>query len=135
MKNQIKQKQNAKLAKEIDQDHQYWNRLEEMQDRLSTKWLKETIEEALDRRIGHDLAADINSIFKMEGLFMSDKHCLIYLITQHHLGKKEIPALEFMKAVGMSRKGFGDVTRRLVPAGMIIRIRQGYYKLNDKQLF
>lgn len=131
----ITKKQIKQLAKEVDNDKKYWDALEKEQDKLTTKWLKETLNEVLDKRIGTEITVDINSIFNMDGLLMSDKFCLIYLITQHHLGKEEVSTETFINAVSMSRKGFGDVMRRLVPMGLVIRVRQGFYKLNDKKIF
>jgi hypothetical protein len=127
----VTKKQIKELAREVNNDNAYWDK----QDRLSTDWLKDTLNELLDKRIGTEITVDINQIYNMPGLMMSDKFCLIYLLTQRHLGKDEVSAETFINAVGMSRKGFGDVMRRLVPIGMVIRVRQGFYKLNDKSIF
>jgi hypothetical protein len=37
--------------------------------------------------------------------------------------------------MGYSKKGCGDVTRRLIPMGLIERPRQGWYRINQTKLF
>ena len=135
MKNQIKTKQIAKLAKEVDQDHEHWNRLEEMQDRLSTKWLKETIEEAMENHVGSNFAHDINALMHIPGILPGDKLFLIFMLTRQRMGQKDVSMAQIGKATGYTRKGCGDVFRRLIAMGMIQRTRHGWYSVNTKNLY
>ena len=130
-----KEKQIVALAKEVDQDTAYWNRLERFQEKLTTKWLKDNLEPILDANTKSTFAADVRSIFLMENLLPGDRLFMIYLMSQHNAGIEEIGLHDIMNGTGYSKKGVGDVMRRLIPMRMVVRTRKGFYQINQKKLF
>lgn len=123
------------LAKEVDNDKAYWDKLEREQEKmLTTEWLKQTIEDAMDDRIGSPLAEQLTAVFLSSGLMAGDKLFITFLLTQHHIGISEVSLQALILGTGYSKKGCGDVTRRLIAMGYIQRTRQGWYRANIKRI-
>lgn len=133
MKNKTKFKT---LAQEVDNDKAYWDQLErEQEEMLTTAWLKNTLEDILDDRIGSKTSTDLNAIWELQGLRPTDKSVMVYVMTQHRLGKEDVSIHDIVRCTGWTKKGVGDFIRRLIPMGMMVRTRKGYYKINDKKIF